>query len=337
MRELPHQFIHSAARHVRRMRDDDAAEVARWMTGVLAVPAPLARALPGLLRQLLGDERLLGSVIELLPEGSPVHDGWQLAALGLSGFISDACLDRHLAHPTAHFALTVLDGARRDAHEPNLLSGDEIAWANAAIGLNLLALFWQQRPADLSTRAGRHVFEIGHRALLDAHRGYRLKRVLKEVPKAVEPTLLRWGFNAIVALPAGSPTGVRGRALDHDRVLLGVTREEAERALPATPVATLFVYSQPRCGFTRREQRILELAAEGATDREIAMLLNITPNAVKERWRSIYERVGYNAAFVFASRRARRVVGSARGAEKRRSVIGFIRDHPEELRPYSPT
>jgi hypothetical protein len=59
------------------------------------------------------------------------------------------------------------------------------------------------------------------------------------------------------------------------------------------------------------------------------------PGAVALRWRSIYARVGDRAPSVL--RESVAAHGShGRGHEKRRRVIAFVNDHPEEMRPYLP-
>ena len=80
------------------------------------------------------------------------------------------------------------------------------------------------------------------------------------------------------------------------------------------------------------EQSVLSLAQDGLTDAEIAVALRTSANSVRMRWRSVYARMDSRAADVLEAASLGNGVGS-RGTEKRRRVIEFIRQNPQELRP----
>jgi len=96
----------------------------------------------------------------------------------------------------------------------------------------------------------------------------------------------------------------------------------------------LFVYEQPQCGFRRSEQRLLISALEGGTDQELADALEISLSAVKKMWRSIYDRVGACLPKLLPHSKTD-LEPSERGHEKRRRLLAYLRDHPQELRPVS--
>ena len=72
------------------------------------------------------------------------------------------------------------------------------------------------------------------------------------------------------------------------------------------------------------------------TDREIATTLAMSPNTLKSTWRQIYSRIEERAPFVLRHDDADGAA-ARRGVEKRRRVVGYIADHPQELRPYAKT
>lgn len=100
-------------------------------------------------------------------------------------------------------------------------------------------------------------------------------------------------------------------------------------------MGSLFIYGLPQFRFSRGEQCLLLSAlADGGTDEELSDNLGISVSAVKQTWRSIYERVatclpelvlGVSPADVQTSR----------GKQKRHRVLAYLREHPEELRPVS--
>jgi hypothetical protein len=62
------------------------------------------------------------------------------------------------------------------------------------------------------------------------------------------------------------------------------------------------------------------------TDQEAATLLQVTPDAIKKRWRSINAKVLAREPAILSG------VMSAVG--RRRAILGRIRPRLEELRPY---
>lgn len=97
----------------------------------------------------------------------------------------------------------------------------------------------------------------------------------------------------------------------------------------------LFTYRTPRCGFSRSEQQLLLSALNGATDEELSIRLGVSVATVKKTWLSIYGRAGATLPKSIADQYA--VESSVqRGKEKKRRLLAYLRDHPEELRPHLP-
>lgn len=106
-----------------------------------------------------------------------------------------------------------------------------------------------------------------------------------------------------------------------------------EDALAGAEISSqrLFSYDPPVLGFTAAQRDILLLARQGFTDQEVAAALGKSADSVKKRWSGIYARF----AQVFPGRLPSAGDGS-RGMEKRRTLLAYLRDRPEELRPYGP-
>ncbi|MFT3782588.1 MAG: hypothetical protein QM790_11290 [Nibricoccus sp.] len=117
---------------------------------------------------------------------------------------------------------------------------------------------------------------------------------------------------------------------DERPFLMGVTREEAKLA-PGTHASFLFTNIKSQFGFSLRQQELLATALEGSTDDELAGQLNVSSSAVKKRWISIYENVsGALPGWLEAADG-----NNSRGSEKRRHLLNYLRQHPEELHPAS--
>jgi DNA-binding CsgD family transcriptional regulator len=120
--------------------------------------------------------------------------------------------------------------------------------------------------------------------------------------------------------------------------VIGITRElETQRQADwaGTWVGTLFEYRRPLLGFSRAEQRLLLSALCGATDERLAATLDVSLPAVKKHWLSIYRRVEAHVPALIEPHANRDGSSTSRGKEKRRGVLTYVRDHPEELRPVS--
>jgi hypothetical protein len=116
--------------------------------------------------------------------------------------------------------------------------------------------------------------------------------------------------------------------------LVGVTRE-LDRARFGSWVGVLFDHHPPRLGFSRKEQRLLLSAIPGKTDEDLCEELSVAASTVKNMWRSIYDRAASNLPEVFSEHLAEDAQNTERGKEKKRRLLAYLREHPEELRPRS--
>jgi hypothetical protein len=323
----PSQESVTDALQLRQATAADAREFSAWMVRDLPVSPELALALPSLLSRLIREEALGGACVR----DCKVQGGeGRLAAFGISGFISEECASTFLREPIPHFELTLLERARVPGTGPGLLSLDEIAAGNGGDGLTLFPLLWLQRSTDVADPETHELLELGQQAFLRLHRGYRIKRIVKEAAAERAQAYVAGGFRERRRIPAGTPFSGRGGVTLRERIVFVTTRDDIRSALPGTAIGPLFSARRPRCAFTRGQQKVLEGALDNMTDREIASALGITAIAVALRWRKIYEKM--EAKLPFA---ALPVGEGARGNEKRRRVLAYIAEHPEELRPYA--
>ena len=115
--------------------------------------------------------------------------------------------------------------------------------------------------------------------------------------------------------------------------LVGLTKEEAF-AHPGSNIAGLFIYTVPRFHFCRSQRLLLKHALMGETCGKMATSLSISPWTVKKRWQAIYERVTDVDSELLPPLIAHGVHASSRGAERRRHLLNYLRQHLEELRPF---
>ncbi len=120
--------------------------------------------------------------------------------------------------------------------------------------------------------------------------------------------------------------------------LVGITREiesERDRNWAGSWVGALFDYRAPLLHLNASEQHMLLIALAGATDEELAPALGTSLPTVKKLWVSIYRRVEQRMPGLIAGEDRSDLSLNRRGREKRRRVLAYLRERPEELRPVS--
>jgi DNA-binding NarL/FixJ family response regulator len=214
-----------------------------------------------------------------------------------------------------------------------VLNDAQVRECNSAEGLNLI--IWPSAPAaEAENRVD--VRQASQTAFFEAYRGYLLKRLNAQASSPMEITM---------ALNSGgwclqSQDGTQIQKLDEPAEtfvsrphMLQVTREDAMKQM-GTWVSHFFYYRKPILGFPRSEQRVLRLALEGHTDAELSAELGISLSAIKKAWNSIYRRVVEREVIPSKDFSETQPEGD-RGREKKRKLLAYLRDHPEELRPVS--
>jgi hypothetical protein len=249
---------------------------------------------------------------------------------GFAVFVSDSRAHEYRRCVTPMIARRLVaewaDGTRP------FLSACEIARANAADGLNALVTHYGSVHGDgaFDDRVRAANYESSRRAFL----GWNLRSFTIEVFDR-ERSPDTWGASLGFRVAHYSPEALRaaGIAPKEAPSVWTSTREEAV-ANPGYAVGVLFSsFVPPRCGFTPSEQDILRYALDGKTDEAISRAGGVSLATAKKRFRTIYEKVRDGiprAASLFSDS----LVEGARGAEARRLLLNYMREHPEELRPY---
>jgi hypothetical protein len=226
--------------------------------------------------------------------------------------------------------------AKRIARDESpALSRKQLEEANSRGGLNLIC--WETC-VKLEDAVRPEVYNKVLSTFMDAHRGYLWKEItgiqaetagmfygqLKSGGMLLNPTTGQWedSFD-------GAPEEIVKQP--H---FIGLSREIAMRT-PGSLVGLLFDFKPPRFGLSASAQRLLLAALRGGTDEELADELGISLSAVKKAWRSVYERVAAELPDLIPASDAAEDGASERTREKKRPLLTYLREHPEELRPVS--
>jgi hypothetical protein len=276
---------------------------------------------------LLGHKAFCPIVFEEVVDGQV-----RLIAAAASVFVTDDFL-RELKTPPFFWigpdlASRVLRG------ESPLLPDNEVAAANTNGGLNLV--LWhlsidqeQTKRADVRMHVSASFFEC--------HRGYLLKELI--ALQATFPDEVHWtmeGGGLFLSPKSGYVDVMEKPAYDLVSVphILGITRELALRKM--SWISSLFLYEAPRCSFSPSEQRLLVAALRGATDEELSDELAISLSAVKKAWCSVYDRAVAHLPDAILNHDGREENRNGdRGRQKKQRLLAYLREHPEELRPFS--
>jgi hypothetical protein len=257
----------------------------------------------------------------------------RMEAIGTSHFVRDEVYDELLRSPQPYL-LDRLYRMELDGHRP-FLDQRETARANAGDGLSLLMPLYLQREHDLNHPDSQQLMPLGPAAWYFCHAGYNVRRLIGEVyggPAGAYMTAggfqLAQAFEATPGLPPDSEP--------HQHVL-----DRAHRPPGAiNPLSLWLLHPQPPVlGLPPSQQTVAIYALQGDTDRAIAARLGISADAVKQAWRGILKAVSTHMPDLCNDTTGTTAEGVApvRGAEHRRVVIEYLRQHMEELRPWTAT
>jgi DNA-binding CsgD family transcriptional regulator len=233
-------------------------------------------------------------------------------------------------HLRAQLVRRWLDG------EPVLATREQARIAHTATGVTVLHLAFPLSNPALSPDEQNYVAAAWGLTLYET-RAYRQAAVFAEVCGAAAlKILVDCGLRPLTDWASYWNQQDSTPADDVRPYLVGLTRAEALEQ-SGSHASQLFMHPTPRFGFTMRQQELLREAVHGATDEALASLLQVSPSAVKKHWQAVYTQVAAAVPGWLEESRRYEADGDAvsepagRGSEKRRRLLNYLRDHPEEL------
>jgi hypothetical protein len=246
----------------------------------------------------------------------------RIVGFGSGVFVSRAFLDRELAEPrpclNARVIASVAEGC------PVVLSKDQLKRANTCDGVDIVILTAAIRYDLLDPAQLDEVRSQLWLACLTAYRGYRLYRVVRESTGSTDIAYMK-------------SQGVYGRieTFDGDRALMVSMREDT-LARPGSIPALLYSFREPRLGLSEIHQQLVEAAMQGDTDEQLAKSLSVKLPTVKKRWAAIFDHAA-RAGLDLGNGCEDDPDRHTRGPQKRHRLLAYLREHPEELRPWLTT
>jgi hypothetical protein len=276
-------------------------------------------------RQILGSDSFFSLVSKETAHGMSKTLGAQIAC-----FITDDFANEIATRPLKWIGPELVN--RVLSRQSPILTDAEVRIANSTDGLNLMvwpACFSPENETNGELRGACQAL------FFERFRGFNVKRLQTQ---AIHPVELHIAVNSGAKYLLGVEPNHSQDLGQADCVVLQPHVLEVTRAMasqqPGTWVDQFFAYRRPQIGLSRSEQRLLSAALQGGTDEELAKLLEISLSAVKKTWASVYLRVesAKPADLKFAPNAN---ADGDRGREKKQKLLVYLREHPEELRPYS--
>lgn len=312
-------------------REGDGQDIPEWLALHRSLGLPYSDAewcrLPEIWKELLSTGRLKLFLVEnrLKSPGSRIMSC--CAAL----FASDRFCSEIASMMPPFLGIQVVRNYQ--SRQRSILNRAEIADAHAKDGLNLIVCFEGPERSRLLGDQYLALHEKRCEALHLAIAGYRIKNFLATpIGEQAYQEMLDAGTR--LRRDCSNPDTITGHPLSqkpHAR-LVGLTKEEAE-ARPGSYFSGLFVHSLPRFHFSQAEQKLLRHALIGETCEDLASSMSLSPWTVKKRWRSIYDRVTEADEQLLPPPAINGPREHSRGSERRRRLLNYLRQHPEELRP----
>lgn len=266
-------------------------------------------------RELVDSASFLGNVIE---SERPVG-GRRIVACGMGVFVSAAFADSEVGNPMPGLNSRIVAGVA--AGESLVLSRTEIGAGNAGKGVDFVNMYGTWRDGILNGDQLAEVQALLGTSFVEHFSGYRFNRVLKEAIGRPRIDLARatGTYRVVAEFPE------TGSAL-------AVATRESVLSAPYSVAASLYRYQKPLLRLRPAEQKVLAAALAGKTDAELSAELGLSIEAVKKRWMSIFDRVDEFKSEILNNSGPE---SESRGPQKRHRVVAYIRNHPEELRPYA--
>lgn len=257
------------------------------------------RGLGGLIADRMERKRLVGGVVADLESG-------RLVFFGMTGWAKPERVNSILAGKPLLFRNALLK--EDEGRAAVFLSPKQVAQANRLGELALVHLGGCPDEKDFSQARGFEVHRMAFSFFMTVHAGYKIQEFWQEnlLPEA-----------SLHAESMGMREVEQSRLAKGGTARLFCFSQADALAKPGAQLAYLMKYPAPVLGFTPAQQRLLELALLDYSDSAAAEELGISAEAIRKRWRAIHARHDFGE-----------------GKDQRRGLLGYLRQHLEELRPW---
>lgn len=292
-------------------------------------PKSMGHELVGRARALAAWQRLQSSrsFRAVAIESDEPIKGHRIVGFAASVFVSASFAERESADPkpgvNARLISSVASG------EAVVLTPEQLAYENTQGCLHLIVVQPGAMPDVLTPEECQDVLRQISLANLACFDGYRVRQVLMETTSANEIKIAK-SFQVWKLLNSYEDYHRRnpGNSWNRDRALFAIDLSEG----PSFQVKGGH-NREPILGLRSSDQDLLEAALRGSTDMELSEELGLKLPALKKRWVSVYKRVAIARPSLLPGLDDN-LDRQTRGRQKKHRLLAYVREHPEELRPY---
>jgi hypothetical protein len=256
----------------------------------------------------------------------PIHRH-RIAGFGASVFVSAEFVKREIADPKPGLNARLMSSiASGEAIVP---TAKQVAYENAQGSLHLIVLQGGSMLEGLTPEQCQDVLRQVGLAVFSCLDGYQIRIALMETTSAMEIRHAKlfpiWKVRSTFE---GFHRHNPGSSWNRDRALFAVDRADGPAfVVPGGP------RREPVLRLRNSDQDLLAAALKGLTDLELAEELGLKLSTLKKRWAAVFNRVA-NAKPDLLPGLDDNIDGQARGRQKRHRLLAYVREHPEELRPF---
>lgn len=317
----------SRLRH-RPITRGDLAETLRLLPPWLGLDETLRRQIAEAWNWLVDEPSMLAGVIEdiALPPGQRIQAAGATLIVPRS-LVQTLDLDER---PEVFITRRIYRGICDGSFKP--MTDRELGAENARGELTMMILHFSQRDYDIGKPSVQKLITTAQETFRIFHEGYNLRAIYYETGEINDRVAVASGFTR---RQYANPAAAQSLPPEHQPALFGLTREQAQTLLPGSPARNCFQNQPPLFMFSASQRRLLWFALFDDSDDALMPLLDVSVHGLKKLWRGIYERVEDRMPEFFGDSSSGDE--GKRGPEKRRQVLAYVRQRPEELRPWSST
>jgi hypothetical protein len=253
-------------------------------------------------------------------ESGHVKDGSRIVAFGASVFVRADFATEELERPKPYLNSRII--ASIASGESVVLPESALCNGNASRPVDAVILSGDWRMGSLSQQEIDEVQMLLPFTFMEAHLGYPLNRMLIE-----------WTGEAQYRMHHSSGVWRGVETFEGlDRGLCLLTRDDAF-AVPGSIAGALFQPQGAVLHLHETDKHLLAEALRGGSDGELAARMNLSLASIKKRWLSLFERVSEVKPDLLPGCQ-NQSWNECRGPQKRHHILGYVRAHPQEIRPF---
>jgi hypothetical protein len=303
-------------------------------------PADLKQCLSinpkGMGHELVGRERAVAasqwltktrSFQAVVIESDAPIKGHRIVGFCASVFVSAEFAGRETSDPKPGLTARVISSIV--AGQAVVLTAKELGYANAQGCLHLVILQPSSMPGALDREQRQDVLRQASLATLYCHDGYQVRRVLMEATSHAEIEFTKsFSIWRVHSTFEDFHQHDSGNSWNRDRALFTIDFADG-----LSFVVKGGHHREPVLRLRISDQELLAAALRVSTDRELSHELGLKLSALKKRWASVFNRVAIAKPDLLPGLDDN-LDHSARGPQKRHRLLAYVREHPEELRPF---